>query len=105
MSANVKHWGPSEDPRQGSWGSHFFYFSLKKTLGKMIIFHSHNEELICIIQASIDTANGLCKLPKDSLKTQRTSLAKGLGHVKGTLNGVRGRDRWYLEVQLEQICN
>lgn len=27
------------------------------------------------------------------------------GHVKGTLNGFRGRVRWYLEVQWQRICN
>lgn len=39
------------------------------------------------------------------LKTRGSSLAEGLGHVKGTLNGFIGRDSWYLEVQWQQICN
>lgn len=39
------------------------------------------------------------------LENPRPCLAEGLGHVKGTLNGFRGRDSWYLEVQQQQICN
>lgn len=42
---------------------------------------------------------------QDFLKKPGRSLAKGLGHVKDTLDGFRGRDSWYLEVQWQQICN
>lgn len=36
---------------------------------------------------------------KRLLENHRPSLGKGLGHVKGTLNGFRGPDSWYFEVQ------
>lgn len=77
--------------------------------GILIIFHDNNENfpqrLISIRPTLIvlmDYANLGRLLGK---KKPRPSLAKGLGHVKGTLNGFRGRDSWYLEVQRQQICN
>lgn len=76
----------------------------------VFIFHNNNEStssqhLISIklaLMLLMDYANlpGLLKHPRPFERG-----GGGLGHVKGTLNGFRGRDSWFSEVQWQQISN
>lgn len=74
----------------------------------VFIFHSNNESTSSQHLISIKLALMLLmdygNLPF-FLNTRGLFKGDGLGHVKGTLNGFRGRDSWFSEVQWQQISN